>query len=189
MPNNSDENVPMSERLPVRAEAGGLAQLLLPHLDSAYNLARWLVRNAHDAEDLVQEACLRAFRFFDGYRGGDARAWLLSIVRNACYDWLRRSKALDAATEFDEELHSAESDSVSPEALALQVADSRRLEQALEELPQAFREVLVLRELEGLSYKEIAEVVSIPIGTVMSGLSRARRRLRQALSQRPVKEP
>jgi RNA polymerase sigma factor (sigma-70 family) len=163
-------------------------QLVLPHLDAAHNLARWLVRHDHDAQDVVQETYLRAFRFFEGFRGGDPRAWLLRIVRNTCFDWLRKNQPFEAAAEFDEELHSSERESPSPEALALQMADAQRLQHALEELPQAFREVLVLREIEGLSYKEIAEVAGIPIGTVMSSLSRARLRLRRALTQVPAKE-
>ncbi len=163
-------------------------EVVLPHMDAAYNLARWLTRNDPDAQDVVQEAYLRALRFFDGFRGGDPRAWLLSIVRNACYDWLRKNQAFDAATEFDEEIHSGESGTASPEALLLQSANSHLLQQALEELPVKFREVLVLRELEGLSYKEIADVAGIPLGTVMSSLARARQRLRQALTAALSKE-
>jgi len=163
-------------------------QVVLPHFDAAYNLARWLTRSDPDAQDVVQEAYLRALRFFDGFRGGDPRAWLLSIVRNACYDWLRKNQAFDAATEFDEEIHSGESGAASPEALLLQRADSHLLQRALEELPVKFREVLVLRELEGLSYKEIADVAGIPLGTVMSSLARARQRLRQTLTAALSKE-
>ena len=152
---------------------------MLPHLGAAYNLARWLVRREAEAEDLAQEAMLRAYRFFGGFRGGDARAWLLKIVRNVSYTWLEAAQATDASAEFDEELHGAAD--VTPESLAIAGAERERLARALEELPTRFREVLILRELEGCSYKEIAEITGSPIGTVMSSLSRARRRLGQAL--------
>ena len=155
---------------------------VLPHLDAAYNLARWLTRNDQDAEDAVQEACLRAFRFFGSFRGGDARNWLLKIVRNTCYTHLRNNRSRELATTFDEEIHSENSGSLNPEMLLMRGGDSQLLRQALEELPLKFREVLVLRELEGLSYSEIAEVSNIPQGTVMSSLSRARERLRQSLN-------
>jgi RNA polymerase sigma factor (sigma-70 family) len=155
---------------------------VLPHMDAAYNLARWLTRNGQDAEDAVQEACLRAFRFFGGFRGGDARAWLLKIVRNTCYTQLQNNRPQELATTFDEEIHSEDDGSMNPEMLLLRSADSQLLTRALEELPVNFREVLVLRELEGLSYREIAEVSNIPPGTVMSSLSRARERLRQSLT-------
>ncbi len=158
-------------------------------MDAAYNLARWLTRNDHDAQDVVQEAYLRAFRFFEGFHGGDARAWLLAIVRNACFTWLGQNRPPEDTTVFDEEVHSSETAALSPEALLLQSADQALVRQALEELPAHFREVLVLRELEGLSYKEIADVVSIPIGTVMSSLARARQRLRQVLANCLAKEP
>ncbi len=152
--------------------------LVLPHLDAAHNLARWLVRRDAEAEDLAQEAMLRAYRFFGGFRGGDPRAWLLRIVRNVCYTWLESARGNPTA-EFDEAVHGAADDT--PESLAIAAADRERLTRALEGLPARFREVLVLRELEGCSYKEIAEITSSPIGTVMSSLSRARRRLEQAL--------
>jgi RNA polymerase sigma factor (sigma-70 family) len=155
---------------------------VLPHLDAAYNLARWLTRNDQDAQDAVQEACLRAFRFFGSFRGGDARAWLLKIVRNTCYTQLQKNQPQELATTFDEEIHSEDDGSMNPETLLLRSADSQWLRQALEELPVNFREVLVLRELEGLSYREIAEVSNIRLGTVMSSLSRARERLRQSLA-------
>lgn len=156
-------------------------QLVLPHLDAAFNLARWLLRRREDAEDVVQEAMLRAFRFFGGFHGGDARAWLLQIVRNSCYSWLEKHRAAELTVEFDEELHPDATGT--PEHLAIAGDNRERLARAIEELPPRFREVLVLRELEGCSYKEIAAVTSIPIGTVMSALARARRRLQQRLTQ------
>lgn len=161
---------------------GNFENSVLPHLDAAYNLARWLTRNGQDAEDAVQEACLRAFRFFGNFRGGDARAWLLKIVRNTCYTQLQNNRPQELATTFDEEIHSEDDGSMNPEMLLLRSADSQLLRRALEELPMNFREVFVLRELEGLSYREIAEVSNIPPGTVMSSLSRARERLRQSLT-------
>jgi RNA polymerase sigma-70 factor (ECF subfamily) len=158
-------------------------QTVLPHLDAAYNLARWLTRNDQDAQDVTQEACLRAFRFFDGYQGGNMRAWLMSIVRNTCYTWLHKNRAPGSAEVFDEEIHSAEIiGSADPEVQALTRADKEALQRSLEQLPTVFREALVLRELEGMSYKQIADVTSVSLGTVMSRLARARTRLRQSLS-------
>jgi RNA polymerase sigma-70 factor (ECF subfamily) len=157
-------------------------QAVLPHLDAAYNLARWLTRNDQDAQDVTQEAFLRAFRFFDGYQGGNMRAWLLTIVRNTCYTWLHQNRPPEAAVEFDEEIHSSESSGgADPELQVLASADKETLHRALDELPGIFREVLVLREMEGMSYKEIADVASVSIGTVMSRLARARTRLRESL--------
>jgi RNA polymerase sigma-70 factor (ECF subfamily) len=163
-------------------------QAVVPHLDAAYNLARWLTRNDHDAEDVVQEAFLRALRFFGGFRGGDARAWLLKIVRNTCYTWLDKNRAKQNPAVFDEEVHSQEISADDPETLVLRNMDQKLVRQALEELPVEFRESLVLREMEGLSYKEIAEVAGISIGTVMSRLSRARRRLEKILAGQMGKE-
>lgn len=156
-------------------------QLVLPHIDAAFNLARWLMRSRSDAEDVAQESMMRAFKFFRGFHGGDARAWLLQIVRNTCYTWLEKNRPVEAATEFDEELHTQPS--ATPETLAIAGDNRERLTRALEELPARFREVLVLRELEGCSYKEIATITSMPIGTVMSALSRARDRLQRTLTQ------
>jgi len=165
------------------AKREGFEQTVLPHLDAAYNLARWLTRNDQDAQDVTQEACLRAFRFFDGYQGRNMRAWLLTIVRNTCYTWLRQNRPPGSAVEFDEELHSDESTGgADPEFQALASADKETLRRALEELPDVFREALVLRELEGMSYKEIADVTSVSLGTVMSRLARGRTRLRESLS-------
>jgi RNA polymerase sigma-70 factor (ECF subfamily) len=159
---------------------GSFDELILPHLDAAHNLARWLVRGSDDAEEVVQEAFLRAFRYFATFRGGNARAWLLRIVRTTAFRWLQKNRALQLAAEFDEEIHSEGSDALNPESLLLQRADTEVLAQAMNHLPRRFREVLVLRELEGLSYKEIAEIVGVPIGTVMSTLFRARERFRHA---------
>jgi RNA polymerase sigma-70 factor (ECF subfamily) len=157
-------------------------QLVLPHLDAAYNLARWLTRQKQDADDVVQEAYLRAFRFFPTFRGGDARAWLMTIVRNTCYNWLQANRRLADATEFDEELFTDDSQVPNPEEIALQNATGALVRRAIDKLPAHFREVLILRELEGLSYREIADITGMPAGTVMSSLARARRRLREILS-------
>jgi RNA polymerase sigma-70 factor, ECF subfamily len=172
----------MSDRIPVSAEAGGLAELLLSHLDSAYNLARWLVRSGEDAEDVVQQAYLRAFQYSGGFRGGDVRAWLLAIVRNTSYGWLRKMRAGEPIVQFDEEIHTSGMKTSNPEERLLQNADARLIEKTLNELPVRFREILVLRELEELSYKEIADVMGMPMGTVMSTLSRARDRFRRVAS-------
>jgi RNA polymerase sigma factor (sigma-70 family) len=163
-------------------------QAVLPHLDAAYNLARWLTRNDQDAEDVVQEACLRAFKFFGGFHGGASRAWLLAIVRNTCYTWLQHNRAHELTTTFDETIHDVACDTLNPETLLLHRADAQVLRQALEALPVEFREVVILRELEGLSYKEIADIADIPLGTVMSRLARARKRLQRDLSDRISKE-
>ncbi len=157
-------------------------QILLPHLGAGYNLARWLTRNDHDAEDVVQEAYLRAFRAFDRYRGGDPRAWLLTIVRNTCYTWLRRNQ--EAATEAASADDVAADPATEPEAMWLRQADGQLLRAGLEALALEFREALVLRELEGLSYKEIADVTDVPLGTVMSRLARARKQLHTWLARR-----
>lgn len=157
-------------------------QAMLPHLDAAYNLARWMMRNEQDAQDIAQEAYLRAFRFFPGFRGGDARAWLLKIVRNTCYTWLHVNRPLQDATEFDENSLSPDSRAPNPEDIVLQNDSGNLVRRALEMLAPNSREVLILRELEGMSYKEIAEITGVPMGSVMSSLSRARDRLRQALT-------
>jgi RNA polymerase sigma-70 factor (ECF subfamily) len=158
-------------------------ETILPHLDAAHNLARWLVRGSDDAEDVVQEACLRAFRYFGSFRGGNARAWLLTIVRTTAFRWLENNRPLHPATAFDEEIHSDRSEALDPETVLLRRADTQLLEEAMHHLPHRLRAVLVLRELEGLSYKEIADVVGIPTGTVMSSLFRARERFRHAASE------
>ncbi len=168
--------------MPEQNHLPSFEQAVLPHLDAAYNLARWLTRNERDAEDVVQESYLRAFRFFAGFRGGDARAWLMKIVRNTCYTWLHANRPLQEATEFDETLFSPDSRSPNPEEAVLRNDRGAAVRKALETLPPNFREVLVLRELEGLSYKEIADITGMPAGTVMSNLSRARDRLRRVLT-------
>ena len=151
----------------------------MPHLDAAYNLARWMTRDATDADDVVQEAYLRAFKFFDGFHGGDGRSWLLKIVRNSCYTWLQKNRGLAAMAEFDEEQHTQAGDT---EAVLIGKIDSRMLRPLLDALPLEFREIVILRELEGLSYKEIAIVADLPVGTVMSRLARARERLQRGLA-------
>jgi len=147
-------------------------------------VARWLTRDDHDAEDVVQEAYLRAWKFFGGFSGGESRAWLLTIVRNTCYTWLHQNRAHELTVVFDEEIHSSASESANPETLLLHRANQQVLRDALEALPVAFREVVVLRELEGLSYKEIAAIADLPLGTVMSRLARARARLLEWLTTR-----
>jgi RNA polymerase sigma factor (sigma-70 family) len=169
--------------VPETARRERFEQIVLPHLDAAYSLARWMTRNDQDAQDVTQEACLRAFRFFDGYHGGNMRAWLLTIVRNTCYTWLHQNRTSNSAEVFDEEIHSEESSgSANPEIQVLASADKETLRQALEELPDVYREAIVLRELEGMSYKEIADVTSVSLGTVMSRLARGRTRLRESLT-------
>jgi RNA polymerase sigma factor (sigma-70 family) len=160
---------------------------VLPHLDAAYNLARWLTRNEHDAEDIVQESYMRAYKFFDSFRMGNARPWLLKIVRNTSYTWLQQNRPRDLTANIDDSLD-IESKDPSPEAQLLRTDEAGRVRQALEDLPVEFREVMIMRELEELSYKEIAEVTATPVGTVMSRLARGRKRLQQSLSQQPVRK-
>ena len=155
-------------------------QTVIPHLNAAYNLARWLAGNSEDAQDLVQEAYLRAFRFFDTFQGQDARAWLLAVVRNTCFTWLRK-RGDQRSVEFDEQLHGPE-ETADAETLLLNQAALGLLNDCLEALPVEFRETIVLRELEELSYKEISNITRVPVGTVMSRLARARKRLQQCLT-------
>jgi RNA polymerase sigma factor (sigma-70 family) len=149
---------------------------VLPHLNAAYNLARWLTRNDQDAEDVVQEASLRAFKYWEGFSGRDCRAWLLAIVRNSFYSW-QRERSVQPELTADGELDDIDDSVPNPERELLRSADREMLKAALEDLPVEFREVIVLREMEGLSYKEIADIGNVPIGTVMSRLARARKRL------------
>jgi len=157
-------------------------ELILPHLNSAFNLACWLTRNREDAQDVVQEAAMRAFKYFSGFHGIDGRVWLLRIVRNTFYDSLRE-KSAPPETTFDEELHGLDGTRGNPEARLMQQDCDRAVQRALDALPLEFREVVVLRELEGLSYKEIAEIADIPIGTVMSRLGRGRKLLARHLGE------
>jgi RNA polymerase sigma-70 factor, ECF subfamily len=154
----------------------------MPHLDAAYNLARWLAGNDHDAQDVAQEASLRAFRFFGGFRGENARAWLLSIVRNTFYTWLRKNRPPEKTINIDDETWEIEDVSANTEGVNPQFADADAVRRAVAELPVDFREIVILREMEGFSYSEIAELVEVPIGTVMSRLSRARRLLQKRLT-------
>jgi len=157
-------------------------EVALPHLRAAYNLARWLTRNQTDAEDVVQEAYLRAYKHFGSFHGGDGRPWLLAIVRNTCYTWMQHNRSPELMVPLDDDLHEIESKDLNPEALLLQSADTQMVRQALEDLPVEFREVLVLRELEEMSYREIASITDLPLGTVMSRLARGRKRLQLALT-------
>jgi RNA polymerase sigma-70 factor (ECF subfamily) len=158
-------------------------ETMLPHLDAAYNLARWLTRNEDDAQDVVQEAYLRAFRFFDGFRGGDGRAWLLAVVRNTALSWLRRERGAPQVS-FDEEMHGPGSECATVESKLVDGAKFAELRNCLDLLPRDFREVVVMRELEEMPYRDIAEAASVPIGTVMSRLFRARQRLLECLAAR-----
>jgi RNA polymerase sigma-70 factor (ECF subfamily) len=163
-------------------------EALLPHLDAAHNLARWLLRNEQDAQDVVQEAFLRAFRSFGGFHGSNGRAWLLTIVRNTSYTLLKKNRAADLTTTFDEEIHGSGEESVSPAKILEHSEDAELIRKAMDELPAEFREILALRHQEGLSYKEIADIAQIPPGTVMSRLARARAKLRECLAARIGKE-
>src|SRR6266849_5666270 len=172
------ENLPTQHAEPPVDGTLGNMGLLVAHLDAAYNLARWLLRNETQAEDAVQEAYLRAFHHFKTFQGGDGRAWLLTIVRNGCYDRLKQSAAGTHST-FDEQTHFACQKTLNPESSLLRQERTEQLRRALENLPPQLREVLVLREFEEMSYKQIATAVEIPVGTVMSRLSRARQQLQQ----------
>jgi RNA polymerase sigma-70 factor (ECF subfamily) len=158
-------------------------QTVLPHLDAAYNLARWLAGNDHDAQDVTQEASLRAFKFFGSFRGENARAWLLTIVRNTFYNWLQKNRPSEIAGELDEEALAIEDTSANVETINLRQADVESIRRAIGELPVEFREMIILREMEGFSYKEIADLAEVPIGTVMSRLARARKLLQKRLAR------
>jgi RNA polymerase sigma factor (sigma-70 family) len=167
-----------------RDEARTFEQSLLGWLDDAYNLARWLLHDDQEAQDAVQDAFMRVMRYAGGFRGGDRRAWLLAIVRNVCYTQLSRSRVAASNVVFDEDQHQGAGPAANPETAALASVDRAALMRALEALPLEYREAIVMREMEGLSYKEIADAAGVPIGTVMSRLARARERLRLALSAR-----
>lgn len=158
--------------------------LILPHLDAAYNLARWLLRSEQDAEDVVQEAYLRAFKSFDGFHGSNGRAWLLTIVRNTSYTLLKKNKAVDLTTPFDDEIHAIGHESASPATILEHVEDTELMRNAIDKLPAEFREILILRHQEGLSYKEISDIAQLAPGTVMSRLARARAKLKGCLAAR-----
>jgi RNA polymerase sigma-70 factor (ECF subfamily) len=178
-------NGPKSPSTPFVEEQDKLArfeQHIMPHMDAAYNLARWLTSNDSDAQDVVQESYLRAFKYFGGFSGRDSRGWLLRIVRNAFYDWLKQNRGDKTGEPFDEEMHSVLDETQGPDGpLLLEKADHEVLHKAIASLPLEFREILVLRELEGFSYNEISQLANIPLGTVMSRLARGRERLRTQL--------
>ncbi|MGE5625768.1 MAG: sigma-70 family RNA polymerase sigma factor [Bacillota bacterium] len=161
---------------------GRFEQTVLPHLDAAYSLSRWLTRNDHDAEDVVQEAVLRAFRFFDSFHGGEPRQWLLKIVRNTFYTWYDKNKRHAQTEVLGDEALEVPGNELTPEEVLIKGHGAQVLKEAIDTLPVEFREVLLLREFEGYSYKEIADIVEVPIGTVMSRLSRARVQLKHRLT-------
>ena len=171
-----------------KAEMASFEDVMLPHLDAAHNLARWLLRNEQDAQDVVQEAYLRAFKSFGGFHGSNGRAWLLTIVRNTSYTLLKKNRAVDLTTTFDEEIHASGDESASPATILKHAEDAELITEAMDELQAEFREILVLRHQEGLSYKEIADIAQIPPGTVMSRLARARAKLKEYLAARIGKE-
>src|SRR5437773_12316022 len=158
--------------------------VMLPHLDAAHNLARWLLRNEQDAQDVVQEAFLRAFKSFAGFHGSNGRAWLLTIVRNTSYTLLKKNRVADLTTPFDEEIHASADESVSAATILERSEDAELMRKAMDELPAELREILTLRYQEDLSYKEIADVTQIRPGTVMSRLTRARGKLKERLAAR-----
>src|SRR5204862_7500632 len=161
---------------------------MLPHLDAAHNLARWLMRNEQDAQDVVQEAFLRAFKSFGGFHGSNGRAWLLTIVRNTSYTLLKKNRVADLTTSFDEEIHASGDESMSAATILERSEDTELIREAIDELPAEFREILTLRHQEDLSYKEIADIAQIAPGTVMSRLARARAKLKEYFAARIGKE-
>ena len=171
-----------------KAELTSFEDVMLPHLDAAHNLAKWLLRNEQDAQDVVQEAFLRAFKSFGGFHGSNGRAWLLTIVRNTCYTLLKKNRVADLTTPFDEEIHASDEKSVSAATILERSEDAVLIREAMDELPAEFREILTLRHQEDLSYKEIADIAQIPPGTVMSRLARARVKLKERLAARIDKD-
>jgi len=169
-------------------ELASFEETMLPHMDAAHNLAKWLLRNEEDAKDVVQEAYLRAFKSFAGFHGSNGRAWLLTIVRNTSYTLLNKKHAVDLTTTFDEEMHASDHESVSPATILEKAENAELIGKAINELPAEFREILTLRHQEGLSYKEIADIAQIPPGTVMSRLARARGKLKEYLGARIGKD-
>ena len=165
------------ESEPKIVELTSFEEAMLPHLDAAHNLARWLLRNEQDAQDVVQEAYLRAFKSFDGFHGSNGRAWLLAIVRNTSYTLLKKNRAADLTTTFNEDIHASGRESVSPAAILEHAEEAELIKNAMNDLPAEFREILTLRHQEELSYQEIGEILKIPTGTVMSRLARARAKL------------
>ena len=174
---------------PVENETAHFEQTILPHLDAAYNLAHWLTGNEHDARDMVQESFLRALKFFGNFRGGDPHAWLLTIVRNTVYTWLKRRQTREHVLQAEEEMEKFEDVSVNPEQLLERSANIELVRDAIAQLPREFREVVVLREMENLSYKEIADIVDVRIGTVMSRLARGRRQLQREFRPSGIRKP
>jgi RNA polymerase sigma-70 factor, ECF subfamily len=173
---------------PQEHELASFEAMMLPHMDAAHNLARWLLRNEQDAQDVVQEAYLRAFKSFGGFHGSNGRAWLLTIVRNTSYTLLKKNRAVDLTTTFDEEIHATGHNSVSPATILEHAEDAELIKNAMDELPVEFREILILRHQESLSYNEIGEILKIPVGTVMSRLARARGKLKEYLAARISKD-
>jgi RNA polymerase sigma factor (sigma-70 family) len=169
-------------------ELASFEEMMLPHMDAAHNLAKWLLRNEEDAQDVVQEAYLRAFKSFGGFHGSNGRAWLLTIVRNTSYTLLKKNRAVDRTTTFDEEIHVSGHESVSPATILEHSEDADLVREAMDKLPVEFREILVLRHLEGLSYNEIADIAQLAPGTVMSRLARARGKLKESLGARINRE-
>jgi RNA polymerase sigma-70 factor (ECF subfamily) len=167
----------------VENENNRFEEAILPHLDAAYNLARWLTGNEQDARDMAQESLLRAFRFFGNFRGGNPRAWLLTIVRNTVYTWFKQRQAHDRVLQADEAMEEFEDVAVNPAVLLERTANIELVRDAIAQLPTEFREAIVLREMENLSYKEIADIAGVRIGTVMSRIARGRRQLQIILTQ------
>ena len=167
------------ESAPKIVELASFEETMLPHLDAAHNLATWLLRNEQDAEDVVQEAYLRAFKSFDGFRGSNGRSWLLTIVRNTYYTFLKKNRTVDLTTPFDDEIHAIGHESASPATILEHAEDTELMRNAIDKLPAEFREIIILRHQQGLSYKEISDIAQLAPGTVMSRLARARAKLRE----------